>query len=103
MEDMQRMSNIKTKDTNNLKNKTDVYQEEVNRMEMSEDEARRVGRIQFPIVIVLLLVVLGITEAITYYFGKVTGNVCLVLIVIGISVYLYKNEIMDFFKGKNRK
>ncbi len=69
---------------------------------MDEVQIKKLGRIQFWVVLALFVGVGIITEAVTYFFGKTAGTVALCIIAVIISVFLYKDEILSIFSRKNR-
>ena len=60
---------------------------------MSEEEARKLGRVQFLILALLFFAVLAISGIASMVFGKNAGTAALVITALFISAFLYRDEI----------
>lgn len=65
-----------------------------------ENQARRLGRVQFFMVLGLFIGVGLVTELVSYLLGKTAGTVALCIIAGIIAVILYKDEILSYFSRK---
>ena len=85
-----------------MKKLSDYKQEKENEQEeFSPEKIKKLGRIQFLLVILLFIGVVCITELVSMALGKVAGNIALVIIAILIAGWLYKAEIKKWLgKGK---
>ncbi len=70
-------------------------------MEEAGKKARKLGAIQFGLVIMLFVAVICVTEFVSMYAGKMAGNVCMVILAIIIAAWLYKDEIKAKFQRKS--
>lgn len=75
-----------------------VMTEEERREE--EKHLRKLGRVQFYLVIGLFIVVIVIMELISRAFGKTYGTIALCVMAAIIAAWLYQEEIRNFFKRK---
>ncbi len=67
---------------------------------MSEDEIKKLARVQFLILAFLFFAVIVVTGIISFIFGKTAGTIALILIAVLIVFYLYKEDIMKRFQKK---
>lgn len=63
--------------------------------EQEEKQLKRLGRVQFILVILMFAAVILITEVISVYAGKTAGTIGLVIIALAIALVLYRKEIVQ--------
>ncbi|MCR5481569.1 MAG: hypothetical protein K6F52_02130 [Clostridia bacterium] len=66
--------------------------------EEEKKKVRKLGRIQFGLVILMFVGVIFVTELVSMYAGKMAGNICMIILAIVIACWLYKDEITARFR-----
>ena len=68
--------------------------------EMAQDEKqlRRLGRVQFYLVLIGFIFIIFVTEGVSHFFGRTAGTVAMCVMAAIIAVLLYREEIVSFFK-----
>lgn len=67
---------------------------------MSEEEIKKLARVQFLILAFLFFAVIVVTGIVSVLLGKTAGTIALILIAASIVLYLYKEDIKQRFQKK---